>query len=459
MSLRGQGSREAISVVAFATKDERCSVLNQAQDQGYELCLVPAQAATGLPTAALDLIVLVGAGRAQDARDWLCRNRLSVGLLLCLDGTCLELPDLLGRCVSVLAAPYSETQLVSFLSFLRTPPDLDPLTSGVLEMNIIGESPEIRRMLRVVNTFSRYEAPVLLRGETGTGKEMVARGIHYGSSRCDESFVPVNCCALSDELLVAELFGYEKGAFTDAKRTHAGLVAQADGGTLFLDEIDSLSPKAQGALLRFLQDQEYRPLGSKQVMRSDVRVVSATNRDLEEMVRQERFREDLYYRLHILHVELPPLRHRAGDVAILAEHFLEQFSKRYKGESKTLHPLTMRWMEDYYWPGNVRELENYLHRAFVLSTGHSICAPQEKGDPIQIAAWNEMPPERHISLGAYREEKMRVIEEFERDYVERVLAETGGNVSLAARRAGKERRAFGRLIKKHGIDRRAYMKQ
>lgn len=459
MSLFELGSNQQTPLLAFAAEQEREAFLQRAEGCGHGLEVLARRSTAAARAAASKLVILVGAGRAGEVRRWVCRNKLSVGLLVSLDRRILEFPDLLGRCMSVVAAPYTSTQLASFLSSLHGSPDADPFAAGVLEMNIVGESPRIRQMLRMVNTFSRYEAPVLLCGETGTGKEMVARGIHYGSPRCDDSFVPVNCCALSDELLVAELFGYERGAFTDAKRAHTGLVAQANGGTLFLDEVDSLSSKAQGALLRFLQDQEYRPLGSKDVMRADVRVISATNKDLEHLVEQERFREDLYYRLHILHVELPPLRKRAGDIVILAEHFLEQFCKRYNGVRKALHPLTVRWMERYNWPGNVRELENYLHRAFVLSSGHSICAPMEKGDPIQLAAWQESSSENQRRVRVYQEEKLRVVEQFEREYVERVLAETGGNISQAARRAGKERRALGRLIKKHGIDRRSYTKQ
>ncbi|MBI3897246.1 MAG: sigma-54-dependent Fis family transcriptional regulator [Gammaproteobacteria bacterium] len=306
-----------------------------------------------------------------------------------------------------------------------------------------------------MHTVAGYDAPVLIKGETGTGKELVARAIHYSSPRRDQPFVPVNCGALNDELLLAELFGYERGAFTDAKRSHRGLVAQAKGGVLFLDEVDCLSPKGQAALLRFLQEQEYRPLGAETVYRSDVRVIAATNKNLETLIAQGQFREDLYYRVHLLDLELPPLRFRDHDVAVLAEHFLQKLSQRYGAPLKRLHPLTLQWMKQYAWPGNVRELENYLYRLFVLCKGPIICAPQVKGDPVPYASL-QPPLQDEGTPRAFRDEKNRALQEFERSYLHKAMQAAYGNVSLAARRAGKERRAFRRLLKKHGIDRLRY---
>jgi two-component system, NtrC family, response regulator GlrR len=260
--------------------------------------------------------------------------------------------------------------------------------------------------------------------------------------------VPLNCAALNDELLLAELFGHERGAFTDARQARRGLVAQADGGTLFLDEVDSLSQRAQGALLRFLQDQEYRPVGSERVFHADVRVVCATNRDLRRWVEEERFREDLYYRLHVIELVMPPLREREGDIEQLSEHFLTQLANRYREPGKRLHALTLGWMNAYHWPGNVRELENFLHRSHVMSNGPSICVPSVKGDSISVVGGERTAG----GLGTFQQEKARVVARFEQDYLQRAMDSTGGNISAAARQAGKERRAFTRLLEKHGID-------
>lgn len=384
-----------------------------------------------------------------------------VDLLVACDTAALECTELLTRCAGVLVAPYDDNALLAHLAGAQQRKGEDCEISEALELNMVGRSPSMRRMMRQVSVFAKYSTPVLLTGETGTGKELVARGIHYSSERCDKSFVPVNCCAFNDELLLGELFGYEKGAFTDAKRSHRGLVAQAEGGTLFLDEVDSLSPKGQGALLRFLQDHEYRPVGGTELIRSDVRVISATNKDISQLVEKGLFREDLYYRLHVLHVTIPALREREGDIILLAEHYLGQFSRKYKTPNKVLHPLTLRWMEQYAWPGNVRELENYLHRIFVLSRGVTIFVPTKKGDPFDtFGEVVEQATDSDIVYAgeSFREARDKMLQDFERNYLRDVMRATAGNVSEAARRTGKERRTFARLLKKHGISRELFLK-
>ena len=448
-----------VPVLAFATEGEVDAFerVCQRSDADIDVELAPA---TSIQHPSPGFVLLVGRGRADDALRWneASQHAHSIALMVAFDETVIQLPALLGRCSAVLLSPFSNSVLESYLTNVFGKDDEESETANLLRQNVIGESPQVRRLLRLIVAFACHDTSVLLSGETGTGKEIVARGIHYASPRRDHAFVPVNCCALTDDLLVAELFGYEKGAFTDAKQAYPGLVAQANSGTLFLDEVDSLSPKGQGALLRFLEDQEYRPLGSESVYRSNVRVVSATNRDLATMVQQSLFREDLYYRLHVLSIELPALRDREGDIPILAEHFLHELACRYDSEEKFLHPLTLRWMETDRWPGNVRELENYLHRAFVLTPGASILAPQVKGDPVPVIG--DSPQARlPAPTGTFQEAKARVLAEFESEYLREILRSAGGNVSDAARRAGKERRAFGRLLKKHGIDRRAYSKR
>ncbi len=444
----------AIQLVACATEAEAHAVKKVCFDGSYSvICsMVPADVSNAMGTSAR--ILLVGSGKAADTAHALSKcDSFSIDLLIAHDERVLEREDLLKRCANVLFAPYDDETLLRHVSELFANRDIEP----EIYANIIGRSPQIRRMRRVMQTIAAYDAPVLIKGETGTGKELVARGIHYTSARRDMPFVPVNCGALSDDLLLAELFGYEKGAFTDAKRSHRGLVAQAKGGVLFLDEVDCLSPKGQAALLRFLQEQEYRPLGSETPQRADVRVITATNKDIDALVAQQRFREDLYYRIHLLDVHLPPLRGRSGDITVLAEHVLNQLSKRHGTPPKRLHALTLRWMNEYAWPGNVRELENYLFRIFVLSKNPVICVPRVKGDPVTVM--DSAPAIKDESANPalpFRDEKMRALRVFEKSYLQRVMQAAGGNISLAARRAGKERQAFRRLLKKHGIARETY---
>lgn len=392
-------------------------------------------------------IVVIGEAVHVDLSALAASGGPEIDLLVTLDPLVLDCAELLERCHQVLIAPFEDELLARCVDAMFTGGG-DPLVMDLLERNIIGHSEVIRALRRQIPQVAAYSAPVTIAGETGTGKELVARAVHYCSSRQDRSFVPVNCAALNDELLLAELFGHERGAFTDARQARRGLVAQADGGTLFLDEVDSLSARAQGALLRFLQDREYRPVGSERLFHADVRVVCATNRNLRERVDQGLFREDLFYRLHVVDLQVPPLRDRHGDVALLAEHFLEQLARRYEEPGKFLHPLTLRWMNDYEWPGNVRELENHLHRSHVMSAGPSICVPSVMGEPVNLGGGGPSA----APLGEFQDEKARVVARFERDYLRRALEQTNGNVSAAARLSGKERRAFTRLLEKHGID-------
>lgn len=393
-------------------------------------------------------IVVIGEADRVDLERVAASGINDFDLLITLDAEVLNCSNLLQHCRQVLVAPFEDALLVRCVDAIFSDSG-DPLLSELLERNIIGDSEVIRSLRRQIPNAAAYTAPVAISGETGTGKELVARAVHYCGPRQDRSFVPVNCAALSDELLLAELFGHERGAFTDARQARRGLVAQADGGTLFLDEVDSLSGRAQGALLRFLQDREYRPVGSERLFHADVRVVCATNRDLRDWVDRGQFREDLFYRLNVVDLHVPPLRERHGDVEMLAEHFLEQLASRYHEPSKCLHPLTLRWMDEYTWPGNVRELENHLHRSHVMSAGPSICVPSVLGEPVNLGG----SATHSASLGNFQDEKSRAVANFERDYLRRALELAHGNISEAARRAGKERRTFTRLLEKYAITR------
>jgi two-component system, NtrC family, response regulator GlrR len=313
---------------------------------------------------------------------------------------------------------------------------------------IVGASAVFLAMLAQLRRVAASEAPVLIEGETGSGKELAARAIHYRGARRVGPFVAVNCGALPDHLLEAELFGHERGAFTDAKLARRGLVAEANGGTLFLDEVDALSAKAQIALLRFLQDQRYRPLGSARELCTNVRLIAATNQPLADALQQGRFRSDLMYRLKILHLELPPLRERPGDAEQLAQHFVRVFCAKYRMPVKTFDAATLAWIRRHPWPGNVRELENWVHRELLMGDSLTICATQGAARGEQFA--HDAP-----AIADFQHAKAEAVRRFERDYVLAVLRQACGNVTRAAQLAGKERRAFGKLLKKHGIDRQA----
>jgi two-component system response regulator GlrR len=317
-------------------------------------------------------------------------------------------------------------------------------------VNMVGNSPAFRKLESLLCKIASYDAAVLIEGETGTGKELAARSIHYLSARRGMPFVPINCGAIPDSLIENELFGHRRGAYTGASESHHGLIAQASGGTLFLDEIDALSPKGQVTLLRFMQDQEYRPLGSAQPENGDVRIIAACNTCLMRLATQGSFRSDLLFRLKVLSVELPPLRQRQGDVELLCDHYIRQFSLKYSKPAKTLDRDTLAWMNGYEWPGNVRELEHLIHSEFLLSDG-PVMSIQRKGNDVDR---RRIPDRRSVDLGVgFGMAKARVVAEFERKFLRELLIQTQGNVTRAAKLAGKERRALGKLIKKHGLDR------
>lgn len=340
-------------------------------------------------------------------------------------------------------------------------PSVDPDWTG---LNLHGQSPAFRSALALLHQCARVDATVLVCGETGTGKELAARAIHYLSPRRHGPFVPINCGALPDSILEAELFGHTRGAFTDAKTDSLGVIGQAQGGTLFLDEIDSLSPRAQAAILRFAQDRSYRPLGSPQVRQADVRIVAATNADLTELAAQGHFRQDLLYRLNVLSVPLPALRDRQDDVLLLARAFVQRLVWQYDTPARTLSLESTDWLrQPRAWPGNVRELEHLIHRAFLLSSGPQVDLRQRADRP--VGAQSSMAPltvqealaaqgdTGAPALAAFAEAKAQAIEAFERRYLVAVLNQAGGNLSLAARMAGKERSRFCRLVRKHGLQR------
>jgi transcriptional regulator with GAF, ATPase, and Fis domain len=314
-------------------------------------------------------------------------------------------------------------------------------------LNLIGRSRAFRETLAVLQQCAAVDATVLLCGETGTGKELAARAIHYLSARRRGPFVPINCGAIPDSILEAELFGHVRGAYTDAKAGSRGVVGLAEGGTLFLDELDSLSPRAQSALLRFVQDHSYRALGGSRIEQADLRLVAATNADLDALAARGLFRQDLLFRINVLAVPLPPLREREGDALLLAQAFVQRLVHQYRTAPRRLSDTSLQHLRlPLPWPGNVRELEHRVHRAFLLARGEALDLHLET-----LAGAVPVPASGCDAGTCYADAKARAIDAFERSYLAEVLRRAGGNLSLAARIAGKERSRFGKLVRKYGL--------
>jgi DNA-binding NtrC family response regulator len=328
---------------------------------------------------------------------------------------------------------------------------IEHLRSAQALAKLVGEAPAFLEAIRHVPDVAKSEATALITGETGTGKELVARAIHYLSPRSGFPFVPVHCGSLPDTLLEDELFGHERGAFTDAHKQRRGLIAQAEKGTLFLDEVESMSLKAQVALLRVLQDKKFRPLGSSGEQQADIRVVAATNAPLEQLVQTGSFRLDLYYRLCVFAVHLPPLRERKEDIMTLSNHFLKKHAPAGRPEPQ-LAPEAHEALLAYDWPGNVRELESAIIRGIHLSQTNLIEARD-------LGIFSEAESQQHLPLTivpaeacSFKTMKQKMIETFEKEYLNRIMREHQGNVSHAALVAGKERRELGKMLKKYQID-------
>ncbi|HYB97566.1 MAG TPA: sigma 54-interacting transcriptional regulator [Candidatus Limnocylindrales bacterium] len=332
---------------------------------------------------------------------------------------------------------------------------------------LIGQSPAFLRVLRKIPRLAASDATVLITGDTGTGKELIAEAIHNCSNRRGRAFIAVNCGALPEELVENELFGHARGAYTGAAATGKGLLAEAEGGTLFLDELNSLSLSAQAKILRFLQNREYRMLGSTKLLRANVRIIAATNVDLRKHVDQSLFRADLFHRLHVLSIELPPLRERLEDIPLLAQHFLGKYARDYGKGTMRLSPAALRKLSAYPWYGNVRELQSVLERSVLLAGSPELQAddvdlpmldtPEFREDeledePEEARSGAEALGQREATT-TFREAKERMIRQFERTYLIQVMGAAQGNVSRAARLAGMQRRDFQRLLRKHDVRR------
>ena len=311
---------------------------------------------------------------------------------------------------------------------------------------MVGESPSFLDETQKIPIVARCDASVLISGETGTGKEMCARAIHYLSPRANNPFIPFNCGAIPTDLLENELFGHAQGAFTGAATPQPGLIREADAGSLFLDDVDCLPPLSQVKLLRFLQEKEYRQLGSAKIHQADVRVIAATNTNLEAAVEKGRLRQDLFYRLNVIPLKLPTLRDRQEDIPLIARHFLKKYAIEFDKQLTGFTPEALKTLMLYDWPGNVRELEHVVERAVLFSKHtvireNDICLLDKKSTSCKMS---------------FKEAKASVVKEFEKSYIEKLLLSYQGNITRAAQAAKKNRRAFWELIRKHQIDVRTF---
>jgi len=303
---------------------------------------------------------------------------------------------------------------------------------------LIGKSPSMQKIYDLIERISDSSSNVLITGESGTGKELAAKAIHYNGVRKEGPFIAVNCAAIPEALLESELFGYKKGAFTDARSDKKGLFFEANEGTLFLDEITEMPLTLQAKLLRAIEDKEVRPLGDTNSYPVDLRIISASNRDVESSIKQGRFREDLYYRLKVIDIEMPPLRERKEDIPLLIQHFITNFSSESKKKMSVVSEDALKLLLNYSWPGNVRELENVIQRAITLSR-HEVILPEDLPASIVQKA-DEKLFEKAIG------EKF-TLDQLEKEYIRRVLIETGGNKSKASEILGLDRKTLYRKLK------------
>jgi DNA-binding NtrC family response regulator len=315
---------------------------------------------------------------------------------------------------------------------------------------IIGKSAAMLQLFESIKKIANASASVLVTGSSGTGKELIARSLHANSDRHGKAFVPINCGALPEHLVESEIFGYEKGAFTGAARAKAGLLEEADGGTFFLDEIAELSPTLQVKFLRVLEDGKFRRLGSNQERTVDFRLVCATNRDIEERVATEEFREDLFYRINTFVLEIPPLKDRPDDIPLLAHHFLQRYAKKNNREIRSIAPGAMELLLGHAWNGNVRELEHTIERAVILASGETIMIEDLPSQMRPTESAIDSSPTDYHNL-PFKEAKERLIEDFERGYLASILKKYHGNISRAATHIGIDRRSLHRLLAKYEL--------
>lgn len=317
---------------------------------------------------------------------------------------------------------------------------------------ILGSSKAVSQLRDQLDNIASFDVSVLICGESGTGKELAARAIHYLSFRTNKPFMPVNCGAIPENLFENELFGHRKGAFTDASFHQEGVVKEAEGGTLFLDEIGVITPYIQVKLLRLLQEKEYKPLGDAKTRKANVRIIAATNKNLKNMVREETFREDLFFRLNIVSLSIPPLRERKEDIPLLVDHFIKKYSREYRKPIAAVSEDAMLALLSYSWPGNIRELENMVLHAFIMAKKNKITVREIDMPPLEIK-WRK----QDSTFEQFKNAKQKAINDFERNYLTLIMAACRGDVNSAAHQAGKSRTAFWNLLSKYHLHPRQFM--
>ncbi|MGE3978562.1 MAG: sigma-54-dependent transcriptional regulator [Nitrospira sp.] len=337
------------------------------------------------------------------------------------------------------------------------PPYFADVSSGQAQVRwseqtgrLVGNSPAMHEVVKLINRVAPTDSNVLVYGESGTGKEMVTRLIHEASLRGDRPFIPLDCASLPDSLLESELFGHEKGAFTGAHVAKSGLFEAANGGTIFLDEVSGMTANFQARLLRVLQERHVRRVGGIRLTPVDVRVIAASNQDLEEQCKQGTFRHDLYYRLNVISIMLPPLRSRGGDILLLANEFLTRFAQRVRSDGHAVPTIASSAADilmRYSWPGNVRELQNVMERAAVLVDGAMVRSEHLPERLVQSTEKDVLPPEG----ASFKQAKQQAVEAFEREFLLELLKRNDGHMSRAAREAGVDRKTIERMVKKHGL--------
>jgi DNA-binding NtrC family response regulator len=405
-----------------------------------------------LSNSGADIILPIAVNRQAEAIEffhWLGAHPIATPVLAVIsENTQSELLCSVSGCVDdFIMLPASCDEIRRRVSRLlvdgswNTKPVHEQLAMEAGLANLLGRHPVFLRILDAIPRLARKGNDVLITGETGTGKELCARAIHHVSGRREFPFIAFDCGAIPDHLIENELFGHARGAFTDAYREQKGLVELAEGGTLFLDEVDSLSLSSQAKLLRLLQERTYRPLGSDKFLRANVKVIAATNQNLEMLVRDQKFRADLYFRLDVLRVHMVPLRERRSDIPLLARHFANSLGAQ-EGKRIALAPSALQKLMALDWPGNVRQLHNVIARAVAACDGHQILPAHI---PLQSESAGAEPAQ------TFRQAKACAIEAFEREYIGQLLSKCQGNITRAALLAGKERRAFGRLVKRHQL--------
>jgi DNA-binding NtrC family response regulator len=431
------GNAESLDLIQRSLRPAGCEVM--AARSVAEAIGVLEFTKIDLVVAAMRLPDVDGLDLLRYARE----NFSDLQILMISDRPCIDeaVQSIKGGAHDYLVKPFSDQDLVAVVQ--RALAKVQQQRQAHAEQlprhahGIIGASGGIVRLLAGIVKAASINANVLIQGESGTGKELVARAIHYGSERSAAPFVPVNCSAIPDSLLESELFGHVKGAFTGARESRAGFFQIADGGTVFLDEIGDASLNMQGKLLRVLQNKEINMVGSSRVRKVDTRIIAATHKDLAAMVKQGLFREDLYYRLVVIDLFVPPLRERQEDILLLARHFLAKFAKELNRPIPALSDGVLETFRHYSWPGNVRELENLIQRLLVIVDKQAIEVPDLPG-PMRFHV-----PKRHEPLGT--------LAQVETEHIRRVLEATDGNKTLAADILGIDRKTLREKVKKAGL--------